>query len=66
MKSLTNVLIQEAEIVEILNFDIAIFKNVLLVPLILFICIKVPTFSFTMIDITRVCQIWMGFYEAKR
>ena len=61
-----NVLIQEATIAKILNFDVAIFRNEVLIRPILFICIKVLSLSFTIIYITRVCQIWIRFYRAAK
>ena len=41
-----NVVIEEAKIAKILNFGVAIFRNILLVPFILFICIKVLSFNY--------------------
>ena len=61
-----NVLIQEAKIAKILNFDAAIYRNVVQIPPISFICIKVPSFSFIIINITIACQIWIVFYGAAK
>ena len=61
-----NVLIQEAKIAKILNFDAAVYRNVVQIPPILFICIKVPSFSFIIINITIAWQIWIRFYGAAK
>ena len=59
-------MIQEAKIAKILNFDAAIYRNVVQIPPILFSFIKVPSFSFIIINITIACEIWIGFYGAAK